>query len=58
MYNMTMEFIGTDGSRGQFANGLLAPDMVAKVTIEINLGDEDFKASFNMHLASREYSQS
>ena len=58
MYNMTMEFVGTDGSRGQFANGLLAPDMVAKVTIEINLGDEDSKTSFNMHLASREYSQS
>ena len=57
-YNCTIEFIGSDGSTGAFANGLLAPDMIAKVTMNIDVLNKDSKASFNMHLASREYSQS
>lgn len=58
LYNMKLEFIGSNGSRGQFANGLLAPNMVCKVTMEVNLESKDSKARFNLHLASREYSQS
>jgi hypothetical protein len=57
-YNCTIEFIGSDGSTGQFANGLLAPEMIAKVTMNIDVGNLDSSATFNMHLASREYSQS
>ena len=57
-YNCTIEFIGTDGSTGQFANGLLAPNMIARVVMNIDVGNESSTASFNMHLASREYSQS
>ena len=57
-YNTTIEFIGADGERGQFVNGLLAPGMVAKVTMEFDVLNKDSKATVNLHLASREYSQS
>lgn len=57
-YNMTIEFIGSNGEKGAYANGLLAPNMVAKVTMEINLDNKDSKATFNLHLAAREYNQS
>ena len=58
MYNMSLEFVGADGSTGQFANGLLAPDMVVRVVMNVDIGTQDYKATCNMHLASREYSQS
>ena len=56
-YNMSIEFVGSDGEKGAYANGLLAPNMIAKVTMEINLDNKDSKASFNLHLAAREYNQ-
>ena len=58
MYNMSLEFVGSDGSTGQFANGLLAPDMVVRVVMNVDIGTQDYKATCNMHLASREYLQS
>ena len=57
-YNMKLEFIGANDEKGEYANGLLAPNMVAKITMEINIENKDSKASFNLHLASREYKQS
>lgn len=56
-YNMKIEFIGAEGTKGAYVNGLLAPNMVAKITMAINLDRLDSKASFKLHLASREYNE-
>ena len=58
LQNMTMEFVDSEGNTGEFINGLLAPDMIAKITMNIVVGTESARASFNLHLAGREYSQS
>ena len=56
-YNVKVEFVGSNGKKGAYANGLLAPGMIARVIMDIDLDNKDSKASFDLHLAAREYNQ-
>ena len=56
-YNVKVEFVGSNGEKGAYANGLLAPGMIARIIMDIDLDNKDSKASFDLHLASREYNQ-
>lgn len=56
-YNLNVWFADEEGNKGEYANGVLAPNMVSKVIIEMMVLDEDSKSSLSLHLAGREIKQ-
>lgn len=53
-HNIDVVFIGENGEKLPYANGMLAPNMSARIEMDAEVFTEDWKASIDLHLVSRE----